>query len=190
MAETRLRLLVVDDEPSLRTSLSLVLRELGYDVRSAENGFSALSETRNAIPDILISDLNMPGMSGFELLSVVRRRYPAIPVIAMSGAYSRENVPQGVPADGFYEKGSGVGLLLKAISAVSKKEAPTRENTPIWISKNGHNSAGEPYIMIACTECLRGFPLALCNSFSPINETKCIYCGVSIQYAIAEAHTV
>ena len=40
MPDTRLRLLVVDDEPSLRTSLSLVLGELGYDVRAAENGFS------------------------------------------------------------------------------------------------------------------------------------------------------
>jgi CheY-like chemotaxis protein len=62
MPDTRLRLLVVDDEPSLRTSISLVLREFGYDVRSAGNGFSALSEIRNAAPDILISDLNMPGM--------------------------------------------------------------------------------------------------------------------------------
>ena len=57
MSDTRLRLLVVDDEPSLLTSFGLVLGQLGYDVRSAGDGFSALSEMRNEIPDILLSDL-------------------------------------------------------------------------------------------------------------------------------------
>ena len=56
---------------SLATSrgvLSHVLSEMGYRVRTAEDGFSALAELRKEIPDILLSDLNMPGMSGFELL--------------------------------------------------------------------------------------------------------------------------
>ena len=56
--------------------MSHVLTEIGYRVRSAEDGFSALREMRHEVPDILLSDLNMPGMSGFELLSVVRRRFP------------------------------------------------------------------------------------------------------------------
>ena len=53
----------------------------------AEDGFSALAEIRKEVPDILLSDLNMPRMSGFELLSVVRRRFPSIRTIAMSGAF-------------------------------------------------------------------------------------------------------
>ena len=57
-------------------------------MRSAEDGFSALEEIRRLTPDVLLSDLNMPHMSGFELLSVVRRRFPAIYAIAMSGAFS------------------------------------------------------------------------------------------------------
>ena len=81
------RLLIVDDEPSIRYSLACVLTEIGYDVRSAEDGFSALLEIRNEVPEILLSDLNMPGMSGFELLSEVRRQFPAIQTIAMSGAF-------------------------------------------------------------------------------------------------------
>jgi len=73
---TKEKLLVVDDEPEIRSSMSLLLAEIGYRVRCAQDGFSALRELRKKIPDILLSDLNMPGMSGFELLSVVRRRYP------------------------------------------------------------------------------------------------------------------
>ena len=88
MPETKASLLIVDDEPSIRESLSFVLTEVGYSVRATEDGFSALIEIQKEIPDIILSDLNMPGMSGFELLSVVRRRFPAIPMIAMSGAFS------------------------------------------------------------------------------------------------------
>ena len=187
MPDTRLRLLVVDDEPALRTSLSLVLRELGYDVRSAGNGFSALSEIRNSPPDILVSDLNMPGMSGFELLSVVRRRFPSIPVVAMSGAFAGSSLPEGLPADAFYEKGTGMANLLKALEFVSGRDAGNRVETPIWFSQNGHDPSGAPFVTMACPECLRAFPLALRIPISVPNRADCIYCGISIKYAIASA---
>jgi len=58
-------LIIVDDEPSIRESLSHVLTEIGYRVRSAEDGFSALREMRHQVPDLLLTDLNMPNMSGF-----------------------------------------------------------------------------------------------------------------------------
>ena len=83
MPTEKANLLIVEDEPSTRESLSGILSEFGNRVRSAEDGFSALVEIQNNSPDIILSDLNMPGMSGFELLSVVRRRFPAIRVIAM-----------------------------------------------------------------------------------------------------------
>ena len=88
MSKSMIEILIVDDDPALRQLLTLVLLKSGYAVRSAQDGFSALAAIRTAVPDILLSDLYMPGMSGFELLSVVRRRFPLIPVIAMSSAYS------------------------------------------------------------------------------------------------------
>src|SRR5271169_3703762 len=89
-------LLIVDDEPSISLALCHILIDCGYSVRAAEDGFSALAKIRQEIPDILLSDINMPGMSGLELLSVVRRRFPAMQAIAMSGIFSGGTVPPGV----------------------------------------------------------------------------------------------
>jgi CheY-like chemotaxis protein len=120
------KLLIVDDELSLRISLSQIFTTFGHSVRSAEDGFSALAQIRSEIPDILLSDLNMPGMSGFELLAVVRRRFPAIQVIAMSGAFSGDAVPPGVVADAFYAKGSNPGTLLEIVRTMALVQASWR----------------------------------------------------------------
>ena len=87
-------------------------------MRSAEDGFSALAEIRREVPGVLLSDLNMPGMSGFELLSVVRRRFPSIQVIAMSGAFSGDGIQPGVAADAFYAKGANLRNLLQTLWTV------------------------------------------------------------------------
>jgi len=118
MRGANVKLLVVDDEPLVRATMALVLGELGYRVRSADNGLSALREIGQEMPDILLSDLNMPGMSGFELLSVVGSRFPAIHKIAMSGAFFGSEVPSGVAADAFYQKGTGTDALLHVLGTV------------------------------------------------------------------------
>ncbi len=112
--------LVVDDHESIRTTTSLVLEEFGYTVRVVEDGCSALDEINQEVPDILLSDLNMPGMSGRELLSKVRRLYPGIQVVATSGAFGGNHVPEGVLADAFYPKGGGVSRLLQTLRTLSR----------------------------------------------------------------------
>ena len=107
--------LVVDDKEHIRKSMSLVLEELGYCVRLAQGGHSALWEIRQQNPDILLSDLKMPGMSGRELLTKVRHLFPAIKVIATSGSFRGNEVPTGVLADAFYPKGSSVSTLLRIL---------------------------------------------------------------------------
>jgi CheY-like chemotaxis protein len=100
------QVLVVDDDPAVRTCLTMLLESVGYDVAAAEDGVQALLLISEDVPDILISDLNMPGMSGVDLLSEVRRRFPRIVTIAMSGAYQNDaEFPSEVTAHGFYPKG-------------------------------------------------------------------------------------
>ncbi len=191
MLAAKLKFLVVDDDMLLRKSLSAILKGFGHSVRSAEDGFSALAEVRNEIPDIILSDLNMPGMSGFELLSVVRRRFPAIRVIAMSGAFSGDSVPSGVLADAFYDKGAGLGSLLQIVKAMTSHEPPlsverTNRLAPVWVPKNGRDASGEEYVTIACPECLRTFPQILSGFAQTICETDCVYCASLIHYAVVQ----
>jgi len=119
MPDRKASILIVEDEESVRTSLAEILKVLGHRVRCAADGIAALVEINEEVPEILLSDLNMPGMSGFELLPLVRLQFPIVHVIAMSGAFCGHQVPDGVTADAFYEKGNGVAVLLKAIESVS-----------------------------------------------------------------------
>ena len=185
-------ILVVDDEPSVRETLALLLTASGYDVVTAANGFSALLQLKRALPEVILSDLNMPQMSGFELLSVVRRRFPEILVIAMSGAYGRgENVPGGVIADGFYAKGQmNPPALLRTVAellqtSTARANGHHQDSAPVWIPRNGKDHNGIPYVVLTCTECLRSFPLNVEEDVNPeIVETPCIFCLNKVRYII------
>ncbi len=72
----------------------LLLESKGYEVLLAGDGFEGLLALKQSLPDIIISDLSMPNMNGFEFLSVVRRRFPIIPVIVISGQFSGTTVPE------------------------------------------------------------------------------------------------
>jgi len=184
------KLLVVDDEPSIRTSIAQVLTNIGYFVQSAQDGFSALAEIRKMIPDIILSDLNMPGMSGFEFLSIVRRRFPSIRVIAMSRAFSGNEVPQGIAADAFFQKGSGIRSLLMIIRGLPKPKSLQSNlpasSSPLSIQLNGDDASGEPYVSISCPECLRTFRQDCGGPHSSAEEVNCIYCGNTVSSAIVE----
>jgi CheY-like chemotaxis protein len=185
-------ILVVDDDENVREVFSVMLREKGYEVATAENGFDALLKLKGVvIPDVIISDLNMPEMSGFEFLSVVRRRFPKISVIASSGAYGSRAVPTGVLADAFYAKGEDhPHTLLDSVASLietSGKQASAhqRGSAPVWIPRNGKDSNGIPYIVITCTECLRSFPLNVTTEENPeVLETPCPFCLNTVKYII------
>jgi len=185
-------ILVVDDEPINRRIFSVVLTGAGFRVATAVNGFDALLQFRREVPDLLISDLNMPQMSGFELLSVVRRRFPSVPVIAVSGAYELgDRVPGGVIADTFYAKGRHqLSDLLSKVTGLLSTELSaqhSRQSAPVWIPRNGKDSQGTPFIVLTCTECLRSFPLSVLQEkegIQEVQETPCLFCTQPLRYII------
>ena len=152
---------------------------------------------KRALPDVIISDLNMPQRSGFEFLSVARRRFPEILVIAMSGAYQEGSaVPGGVIADGFYPKGSHPEALFSTVAdliktAATRQAAHRKESVPVWIPRNGKDAKGVPYIVLTCRECLRSFPLSVGEKVTPeVRETPCLFCANRVRYIIDFSRSV
>jgi len=132
MPDTKANLLIVDDDATIRMSLCCLLKHFGYRVRVAEDGLSALIKISEEVPDILLSDLQMPGMSGFELLAVVFGQFPGLRTIAMSGAFCGVEIPAGVAADAFYAKGSGVGSLLRMIETLLQRQRLPIDSAAVW----------------------------------------------------------
>jgi CheY-like chemotaxis protein len=187
MTQRKPTLLIVDDEPVTRELLSQVFARRGHEVSSAKDGFTALQKIRSEAPDIVLSDLNMPGMSGFELLSVLRRRIPGIYVIATSGAFAGQSVPNGIAADAYYAKATGLTYLFEIMQNASQPSAASRDRnsaaTPIWISPTERDASLRAQVLISCSDCLRAFSLSVEAADFVIHETPCVYCGTQIYYA-------
>jgi two-component system alkaline phosphatase synthesis response regulator PhoP/two-component system response regulator VicR len=91
------RILVVDDEPHIVRLIQVNLERQGYQVETANNGAQALAKIKESRPDLLVSDVMMPEMDGFELLANVRRE-PSLmdlPVIMLTAKAQDRDVMQG-----------------------------------------------------------------------------------------------
>ncbi len=188
MAKRKTKILLVDDDASLRHLMTLVLSTAGYAVRSAHDGFSALADIRSDMPDLLLSDLYMPEMSGFEFLSVVRRRFPKIPIVAMSSAYIGPGVPVGIAADVFYAKATNLRDLLEAVGGLCSQRSLKRKDPrcPVWVPRQKDDTEATE-IALACTDCMRTFLEVPRKTPLVIREATCLYCSTSIEYAMVQA---
>ncbi|GMQ78848.1 MAG: hypothetical protein BMS9Abin02_1388 [Anaerolineae bacterium] len=90
--------LVVDDEPMARTMLRLILVRAGFEVREAEDGKAALSEVDRSLPDLMILDIMMPGIDGFEVCERLRadESTNSLPIIMLSAKTDTESVKRGL----------------------------------------------------------------------------------------------
>ncbi len=182
----RYRILVVDDEENIRKMAMEVLQSQGYEVRCATDGFDGLTALKQSLPDVIISDLRMPNMNGFEFLSVVRKRFPHIAVIAISGDFSGLDVPESVLADAFFEKGQySTEELFQKITALLE-ELPLRPRVghqpkpTIWVPlKTDAN-----YVAVSCTSCLRTFPAPIPLS-EGMHTAECDFCGTAVSFQIS-----
>jgi len=181
------RVLLVDDEPLVRKLISGYLVAAGYVVRAAVDGLDAIGKLRGGLPDLIVSDLNMPRMTGFEFLDVVRERFPQIPVVVISGGAADE-MPKGVAADAYFHKnGFGFEQLLETVSDLTRKPPlrvapPPFDQKPIqakW-DQDGH------YI-IGCEDCLRSFRIPR-PPHMVRNEpwTVCVHCGRVVRFFVAD----
>ena len=176
------RILIVEDDVRLREIGKLLLQSQGYEVHEAADGFEALIALKRSLPDIIISDLSMPNMNGFELLSVVRRRFPSIPVIVISGQFTELTLPESVLADAFFAKGQykPEALFAKILSLLQELPPRPRTGRPdkaaVWVK----NDKG--IVAVTCTDCLRTFPVP--DTIIGVNTAQCEFCSCIIKFEI------
>lgn len=118
--------LLVDDEVPLLRTLSISLRARGYDVLTAENGEEALAIVRASAPDAVILDLGLPGISGMDVLTEVRR-FSLVPVIVLSARHGSEDKVDAldIGADDYVTKPFGVDELLARLRAAVRRAGAT-----------------------------------------------------------------
>lgn len=115
------RVLVVDDDGDARLALRRMLESAGYEVLEAANGRIAMSVCRTSSPEVVITDIFMPEQEGIETIQALRREFPDIKVIAISGqpaaaVYLRMAKLLGAKAT--LEKPIPLGTLLETVRAV------------------------------------------------------------------------
>jgi len=92
------KILVVDDESDIRDELAEYLAHKGYRVVRAEDGSRAWTEFEARRADLILTDLRMPRMDGYELIRRVRSRDPDVPIIAITGQYSSGDLQSAIAA--------------------------------------------------------------------------------------------
>jgi len=185
VAQFRFRILVVDDEPSIRETARQILEREGYEVLTAADGLDGLHALSKSLPDLIVSDLNMPRMSGFEFLAIVRKRFPHIATIAVSGEYIPVENPSGILADAFLQKGQyaitelfqEIGKLLRASPIRSEREKS--DIAPLFVPRD---NAG--YLIITCPKCLRPNKLEAMSLNGGLHQTTCQSCGTPVKFEI------
>jgi CheY-like chemotaxis protein len=184
VAQFRYRILVVDDEPSIRETTKALLESQGYEVLTAADGLDGLLALSKSLPDVIISDLHMPRMSGFEFLTIVRQRFPHIAIVAMSAEFVLGQHLTVIKADVFWQKGQPSTKLFQEITRVvaaspARSEREKSDIAPLLVRRH---KAG--YLMVTCPNCLRPTQLEANSLNGGTHEAICTSCGTPVKFEI------
>lgn len=124
------RILIVDDEDHLRRSLSLILQKENYRVTTASNAEEALERLRSQEYDLMFLDLNLPGMSGIDLLVDVNKRVPHMPVLILTAHAALDSAIQAVrfgARDYLIKPLEPVMILTRVREILAERQQPARK---------------------------------------------------------------
>lgn len=113
-------ILVIDDEPDVRDLLKDHLEDNNFTVYVVDDGAEALESMERNIPDLVITDLLLPGEHGIDLIKIIKEKF-FLPVIVISGIYREKEVAHVIKEDlveAFFEKPLNLDKVLEKINAV------------------------------------------------------------------------
>jgi len=133
-ARRDVQVLVVEDEPRMRELLERAMRGWGFEVTTARSGEEAMRQTTEAVPDVVVLDLNLPGVDGLEFFSRFRERYPTVQGIVLTGFASLESAKRAVHLDvvEFLTKPCHLGELEQALDRAIRRipQSPVVASAP------------------------------------------------------------
>jgi DNA-binding response OmpR family regulator len=120
----QVRILMVDDDETIRKSITTVLEEKGYLVDTAENGRAAIRKSEKEVYNLALIDIRLPDMDGVQLLTALKETAPKMVKIIITGYPSLQNAVEAVNkgADGYIVKPIKMGELLAMIKEHLKKQ--------------------------------------------------------------------
>jgi CheY-like chemotaxis protein len=96
-----MRVLVIDDEKILANTLVLIMQKAGFEAMAVYNAAEALQEISSFVPDIVVSDVMMPGMNGIEVCSIIQDRHPNCHILLFSGQSASNDLFTEARAKGY-----------------------------------------------------------------------------------------
>ena len=145
MSQAKHRILVVEDEEGILSLLEETLRIAGFDPVTANSGAQALTLTRKESIDLVLLDINLPLLDGFQVLTKIRQTHPSMPVIMLTARQDKRDVIEGfnLGADDYVVKPFSVEEVILRVNALLRRSAPLEDENfltlgPISLSPTTH----------------------------------------------------
>ena len=119
-------ILIIDDDSDLRDVIAELLTLDGHEIIVAENGIHGIEQYKNHLPDLVITDLEMPRMGGAELMESLIAEFHHVPFIVISGSTNMELISQVIDlsANRLLHKPFDIDMLLEAVALLTGKVSP------------------------------------------------------------------
>lgn len=129
------RVLIVEDDASLRLAMTKVLRAAGYEVTVAKTGDEGLEAALVNPPDLVLLDVMLPGMNGYEVLAALRRHDPHLPIVMITAKGEEADKVRGLElgADEYVVKPVGVAELQARVGAALRRRRIATKDGPVTV---------------------------------------------------------
>ncbi|HXG91778.1 MAG TPA: response regulator [Blastocatellia bacterium] len=125
MSNQKAKILVIEDDEYSRDALAHLLASEGYNTQSASDGESGLTKAREMRPDVIVLDLNLPGINGKQVIKTIRddESLKKIPILIVTGEDNEARAAVDLGADGYLTKPVEFDDLIREISELQSKSA-------------------------------------------------------------------